>query len=128
MKARKSLGKIETLDLLKILEARFTKYAGRHKGLAWAFVKTRLENHPGKLWSLAEMERTGGEPDVVDFDKKSGSLLFMDCSAESPKGRRSLCYDAQALAERKENKPAGSAMRMAEDMALQPLASVASAV
>jgi hypothetical protein len=87
----------------------------------WKTVRARLEAHPDKLWSLNEMERTGGEPDVVEMDKKTGTVTYMDCSAETPKGRRSLCYDPQALAERKENKPAGSALGMAEHMGISLL-------
>lgn len=122
MKGKKrTLGKIETQDLLKVLESRFMKHPSRHKGLDWATVSSLLTTHPDKLWSLNEMERTGGEPDVVDFDARSGTVQFVDCSPESPKGRRSLCYDDQALAERKENKPAGSAMAMASDMGISLL-------
>ena len=107
-------------DLLETLQARFEKHAKRHKGLAWDDVAERLKKHPQKLWSLHEMERTGGEPDVIGHDKKSGEILFCDCSAESP-DRRSLCYDREALDSRKENKPAGSAMEMAEEMGIELL-------
>ena len=93
----------------------------RHKGLAWAHVEKRLEANPDKLWSLGEMERTGGEPDVVAQDKKTGEVTFMDCSAESPGGRRSLCYDGQALAARKANKPKGNAVDLAADMGIELL-------
>ena len=119
-KAR-ALPKIETQEFLKTLEIRFTKNMGRHKGLDWLTVKSRLEAQPEKLWSLNEMERSGGEPDIVSFDKNTGSLTFMDCTAESPKGRRSVCYDPQALQERKENKPAHSAIGMAEEMGIELL-------
>src|SRR5882757_5042549 len=91
-------------ELLKTLQARFEKHMNRHKGLAWAKVEARLEAHAAKLWSLSEMERTGGEPDVVGHDQKTGEYLFFDCSAESPKDRRSFCYDRAALDGRKENK------------------------
>jgi hypothetical protein len=107
--------------LLKTLQARFAKYASRRKGfggLDWAKVQARLEAHPEALWSLHEMERTGGEPDVVGFDKKSGGLVFFDCAPESPKGRRSICYDHEALNARKEHKPADSALHMAEAMGI----------
>ncbi len=88
----------------------------RHEGLEWAEVRSRLEAHPGKLWSLAEMERTGGEPDVVGHDGETGEYLFYDCSPESPEGRRSVCYDAEALASRKKHKPEDSAVAMATAM------------
>ena len=93
----------------------------RHKGLKWADVQAKLEASPGKLWSLNEMERTGGEPDVVGHDKKTGEYIFYDCSAESPKGRRSICYDHEALESRKENKPEHSAVQMAADMGIELL-------
>lgn len=93
----------------------------RHKGLDWEKVQAKLEASAAKLWSLHEMERTGGEPDVIEFNKKSGEYLFVDCSAETPKDRRSLCYDEQALKERKENKPSGSALGMAEEMGIEIL-------
>lgn len=93
----------------------------RHKGLDWEKVQSKLEASAAKLWSLHEMERTGGEPDVIEFNKKSGEYLFVDCSAETPKDRRSLCYDEQALKERKENKPSGSALGMAEEMGIEIL-------
>ena len=93
----------------------------RHKGLEWAKVQTKLEANPGKLWSLREMERTGGEPDVISHDKNKGEYIFYDCSVESPKGRRSICYDGEALESRKENKPADSVMNMALAMAIELL-------
>ncbi|HUR79882.1 MAG TPA: DUF4256 domain-containing protein [Thermoanaerobaculia bacterium] len=108
-------------ELLEILEARFSKNMKRHKGLDWAKVRAALEGNPKKLKSLTEMERTGGEPDVVGYDKKSGEFIFYDCSAESPKGRRSLCYDRAALNSRKEHKPADSAMDMASAMGIELL-------
>jgi len=108
-------------ELLSVLQARFEKNVGRHRGLAWDAVRARLEAHAGKLWSLNEMERTGGEPDVVGQDKKTGEFVFYDCSAESPAGRRSLCYDSEALATRKEFKPANSAVGMAAAMGVELL-------
>lgn len=108
-------------ELLKGLEARFEKNMKRHNGLKWADVQARLEANAEKLWSLHEMERTGGEPDVVGQDKKTGEYIFFDCSAESPKGRRSLCYDREALEARKENKPKDSAVDMAAAMGIELL-------
>ena len=108
-------------ELLKTLKARFEKNMNRHKGLAWTKVQAKLEANAEKLWSLHEMERTGGEPDVVGHDKKTGEFIFFDCSAESPKGRRSLCYDRQALESRKEFKPADNAMDMAAAMGIELL-------
>ena len=107
--------------LLQILKARFEKNNNRHKGINWEEVQVRLEAHPARLWSLEEMESTGGEPDVVGYDKKTGEYIFYDCSAESPKGRRSICYDHEALASRKEHKPANSAVEMAADMGIELL-------
>ena len=100
-------------ELLRTLKARFEKNMTRHKGLEWTEVQARLEAHPEELWSLNEMESTGGEPDVVDHDNATGGYIFYDCSAESPKGRRSVCYDREALEARKENKPHNSAIDMA---------------
>jgi hypothetical protein len=108
-------------ELLKILQARFEKNPQRHQGLDWAKVQARLEGNPEKLRSLDEMERTGGEPDVVRHDKKTGEYVFCDCSPESPKGRRSLCYDRDALDARKEHKPKGSAVGMAAQMGVELL-------
>lgn len=108
-------------QLLAALQARFEKNMNRHKGLAWAQVQARLKADAGKLWSLHEMERTGGEPDVVGHDKKTGEYIFYDCSAESPKERRSLCYDREALNSRKENKPAGAAVDLAAAMGIELL-------
>ena len=108
-------------ELLKVLKTRFEKNMNRHKGLKWAEVQARLEANTKKLWSLNEMEITGGEPDVVGYDKKTGEYIFYDCSAESPKGRRSFCYDHEALASRKENKPENSAVEMAADMGIELL-------
>jgi hypothetical protein len=108
-------------ELLTALKARFEKNMNRHKGLEWANAQARLETNADKLWSINEMERTGGEPDVVGHDKKTGEYIFYDCSAESPKGRRSLCYDREALESRKENKPKGNAMDMADTMGVELL-------
>jgi hypothetical protein len=108
-------------ELLKTLKARFEQNVGRHQGLDWTKVQAKLDGNPARLWSLNEMERTGGEPDVVGHDQKTGEYIFYDCSAESPKGRRSLCYDRAALDARKENKPAGSAMEMAAAMGIELL-------
>lgn len=108
-------------DLLATLRSRFEKNTARHKGIDWAKVQARLESDAGKLSSLHEMEISGGEPDVVGYDKKTGEYIFYDCSEESPKGRRSLCYDDEALASRKENKPDGSAEGMAEAMGIELL-------
>jgi len=104
--------------LLSALQSRFEKNRNRHVGLAWADVQQRLEASPEKLWSLHEMERTGGEPDVVGQDSRTGEYLFVDCAAETPNGRRSLCYDREALESRKEAKPASSAVEMAEAMGI----------
>lgn len=119
--AKKTLSAAQRNELLSTLRTRFDKNLGRHKGLDWAKVQAKLEAAPGKLWSLAEMERTGGEPDVIAFDKKTGEFTFADCSAESPAGRRSLCYDRAALNARKEHKPADSAMDMAAAMGIELL-------
>jgi len=108
-------------ELLTALKDRFEKNMNRHKGLEWAKVQARLEANSEKLWSLSEMERTGGEPDVVGHDKKTGECVFYDCSAESPKDRRSLCYDGEALASRKEHKPKSSALDMAAAMGIELL-------
>lgn len=116
--AKKKLSKEQREELLDILKTRFDKNMKRHKGIEWPKVEAKLDKNPDKLWSLAEMEKTGGEPDVVGFDKKSGEYMFVDCAAESPKGRRSICYDHEALESRKEHKPANSAVQMAEDMGI----------
>lgn len=108
-------------ELLKALQARFEKNMARHPGLEWAKLKARLEVHPEKLWSLQEMEKTGGEPDVVGQDKKSGRIIFFDCSAQTPSGRVSLCYDDEALEARKEHKPKDSAVGMARAMGVELL-------
>lgn len=107
--------------LLVVLQTRFEKHASRHKGVAWETVQARLKAGGDKLWSLGEMERTGGEPDVVSVDKKTGECVFVDCSAESPTGRRSVCYDRDALESRKEHKPRTSAVEMAASMGIELL-------
>ena|SRR5579872_2945500 len=117
----KTISKKQREELLETLQARFEKNMHRHKGLTWANVQARLEANAEKLWSLHEMERTGGEPDVVGHDKKTGEYAFYDCSAESPKGRRSICYDDEALEARKEHKPADSAVNMAAAMGIELL-------
>ena len=121
MNKKKDLSPAQRKELLSALQTRFEKNMNRHKGLDWAKVQARLEADPKKLWSLNEMESTGGEPDVVGYDKKSGEYVFYDCSAESPKGRRSVCYDHEALEARKENKPKNSAVNMATDMGIELL-------
>lgn len=121
MRKRKELSAGQHDDLLRALESRFEGNMGRHEGIEWAEVCKRLEADAGKLWSLNEMERTGGEPDVVGLDKKTGRYIFVDCSAESPKGRRSLCYDNEALESRKEHRPKDSALDMAAAMGIELL-------
>lgn len=121
MKNKKELLAGQREELLKVLKARFEKNMERHKGLAWAKVQAKLEGSPERLWSLSEMERTGGEPDVVGHDKKTGEYTFYDCAAESPKGRRSVCYDREALEARKEHKPKDSAINMATAMGIELL-------
>ncbi len=118
---KKELPAKEREELLKILKDRFDKNMNRHKGLEWAKIQSKLESNPGKLWALNEMENTGGEPDVIAIDKNSGEFVFYDCSAESPSGRRSFCYDAEALAARKENKPKHSAKAMAAEIGIEIL-------
>ena len=108
-------------ELLKVLKARFEKKGSRHQGLEWANVQAKLEANTQKLWSLNEMERTGGEPDVVGHDKKTGEYVFYDCSAESPKGRTSVCYDREGLESRKEHKPENNAIDMAAAMGIELL-------
>ncbi len=108
-------------ELLKILKVRFEKNMKLHKAIQWAEVEARLKTNSEKLWSLNEMEITGGEPDIIGYDKKKDEYIFCDCSAESPKGRRSICYDHEALESRKEHKPANSAVEMAADMGIDLL-------
>ena len=118
---RKDLAPKQPEELLQVLKARFDKNGNRHKGLRWAEVEAKLETNAKKLWSLNEMEITGGEPDIVGRDKRTGEYIFYDCSAESPRGRRSVCYDHDALESRKENKPENSAVEMAADMGIELL-------
>ena len=119
--SKKTLSAEQREALLKTLKARFEKNMNRHKGLEWAKVQAKLEANADQLWSLNEMERTGGEPDVVGYDKKTGEYILYDCSAESPKGRRSLCYDRAALDARKEHKPENSAIDLAASMGVELL-------
>src|SRR3984893_12874884 len=118
---KKDLSPEQRAELLRALKARFEKNMNRHKGLEWDKVQAKLEANPEKLWSLHEMERSDGEPDVVGHDKKTGEYIFYDCSAESPKGRRSVCYDREALESRKEHKPKDSAVGMAVAMGIELL-------
>ena len=120
-KDKKALSKEQREELLKKIKTRFEKNMSRHKGIEWAKVQTRLEANPEKLWSLNEMESTGGEPDIVGQDKKTGEYIFYDCSEESPKGRRSYCYDREALNARKEFKPANTVIDMATAMGIELL-------
>jgi hypothetical protein len=119
--SKKLLSSKEQEVLLKTLEARFNKNKHRHKGIEWNKVQERLTSNPGKLWSLNQMETTGGEPDVVGVDKKTGEYIFYDCAAESPAGRRSFCYDQKALESRKEHKPKDSAMNFATSIGIELL-------
>jgi len=121
MNNTKKLSTEHRAELYKVLKARFEKNMHRHKGIEWSKVQARLESNSDKLWSLDEMEATGGEPDVVGLDKKNGEYIFYDCSPESPKERRSLCYDRKALDARKENKPKNSALDMATSMGIELL-------
>jgi hypothetical protein len=118
---KKNLSPEQRDQLLRALRARFEKNIKRHEGLAWAQVKTKLEAGAEKLWSLNEMERSGGEPDVIGRDERTGEYIFCDCSAESPKGRRSLCYDREALESRKQDKPKNNALDMAAAMGIEIL-------
>ncbi len=117
----KELTQAQNEELLRVLKTRFEKNMKRHKGIEWAKVQVKLEARPEKLWSLDEMEITGGEPDVVGYDKKTDEYIFYDCSAESPKERRSVCYDREALEARKEHKPKNNAIDMAADMGVELL-------
>ena len=121
MGTKKKLTPAQSEELIRKLKERFEKNMSRHNDIEWAAVQTRLDANADKFWSLNEMEITGGEPDVAGHDKKTGEFLFFDCAAESPKGRRSLCYDRQALEARKENKPANSAIDMAAAMGIDML-------
>ena len=118
---KKGLSAEQRQELLGALKKRFEKNMDRHKGLEWTEVLAKLEDSPQKLWSLNQMEATGGEPDVVGFDKRTGEYRFYDCSQETPKGRRSICYDHEALESRKEHKPKDSAIGMADDMGIEIL-------
>src|SRR5881296_3599544 len=118
---KKDLSPEQRDELLRALKARFEKNMDRHKSLEWAQVQAKLEANDEKLWSFHEMERTGGEPDVVGHDKKTGEYIFYDCSAESPKGRRSVCYDREALESRREHKPEDNAIDMAAAMGIELL-------
>jgi Protein of unknown function (DUF4256) len=118
---KKKLSAEQREELFRVLKVRFEKNRSRHKDLEWTQVQAKLEANTQKLWSLNEMERTGGEPDVVGHDKKTGEYIFYDCSAESPKGRRSFCYDHEALESRKEHKPENSAIEMAADIGIEIL-------
>jgi Protein of unknown function (DUF4256) len=118
---KKALSPEQRKELLGALKARFEKNMNRHKGLEWAKVQTKLEANTAKLWSLNEMDRTGGEPDVVDHDKKTGEYIFCDCSAETPKGRRNVCYDRDAQEARREFKPENNAMDVAAAMGIELL-------
>ncbi|TPG39930.1 DUF4256 domain-containing protein [Flavobacterium pectinovorum] len=121
MKINKKLSSDQQEEILSVLEARFENNLNRHKGIEWDKVRTKLLANPEKIWSLDEMERTEGEPDVVGFDEKTVEYIFYDCSAESPKGRRSICYDHEALEKRKEHKPINSAANMAAEMGIEIL-------
>jgi hypothetical protein len=118
---KKELPPEQSEELIRALKTRFEKNMNRHKGLEWAKLQAKLETNTEKLWSLNEMERTGGEPDVVDLDNKTGEYIFYDCSAESPKGRRSVCYDREGLESRKEHKPENNAIDMAAAMGIELL-------
>ena len=118
---KKQLPPKQVEELIKILKARFEKNMNRHKNIDWEKVQEKLKKNPGKIWSLSEMERTGGEPDVVGFDNKKGEFIFYDCSAESPVGRRSVCYDREGLESRKEHKPKNNTVDMAADMGIELL-------
>lgn len=118
---KKKLTTAQHVELLKVLQNRFEENMNRHKGLKWEKVLERLDEHPEKMWSLSEMERTGGEPDVVGLDKKTGEYIFFDCSEETPADRRSLCYDRAALDARKEHKPEGNVLDVATEMGIELL-------
>lgn len=118
---KKEISPEQCEELLKTLKVRFEENMNRHKGVGWAEVQVKLEANPEKLWSLNEMERTGGDPDVVGYDKETGEYIFYDCSTESPKGRRSICYDQEALESRKQNKPKNNVIDMAAAMGIELL-------
>jgi hypothetical protein len=119
--SKKALSPEHTQELLDTLAGRFEMNKDRHKGIAWAKVLAKLEDNPAKLWSINEMEKTGGDPDVIGFDKKTGEYLFCDCSPETPTGRRSICYDREGLESRKEHRPANNAIDMAASMGIEIL-------
>ncbi len=121
MSKSKQLSQTQQEEILSILKLRFEKDKKRHTGITWEDVEARLEKNPDKLWSLHEMERTGGEPDIIGFDSKTGEYIFCDCSPESPKGRRSVCYDREGLESRKEFKPENNAVDMATEMGIELL-------
>ena len=121
IEAKKELSAEQREELLGVLKERFEKNMSRHKGLEWAKVQEKLEDNPAKLWSLNEMERSGGEPDVVSHDRKTAEYIFFDCSAETPKGRTSVCYDREGLESRKEHRPKNTAMDMAAAMGIELL-------
>ncbi|AKO92176.1 DUF4256 domain-containing protein [Priestia filamentosa] len=118
---KKGLSQEQTAELLTVLKDRFEKNMNRHKGIEWAKIQAKLDENTEKIWSLNEMERTGGEPDVVGYDKKKDEYIFFDCSVESPKGRRSVCYDREALESRKKHKPENNAIDMAASMGIELL-------
>lgn len=118
---KKELTSAESKSILEILKARFQKKMDRHKGLEWSKIQSKLEANSDKLWSLNEMEKTGGEPDVISYEKKTAEYIFVDCSAESPKGRRSICYDYEAQESRKEHKPKNNVIDMANAMGVELL-------
>jgi hypothetical protein len=121
MENKKELSPVQREELIRSLKTRFEKNMNRHKNLEWAKLQAKLEVNTDKLWSLNEMERTGGEPDVIDHDEKTGEYIFYDCSLESPKGRRSVCYDREGLESRKENKPENNTVDMASAMGIELL-------
>ncbi len=119
--SKKALSSDQRENLFNVLKDRFEKNMERHAGIKWVEVQAKLEASPDKTWSISEMERTGGEPDVISYDKATGEYLFYDCSPESPKGRRNVCYDREALESRKEHKPENSAVDMATEMGIELL-------
>ncbi|MCD0477530.1 DUF4256 domain-containing protein [Chryseobacterium sp. LC2016-29] len=121
MPQKKQLSEKETIELLDILQQRFEKNKSRHENLDWTKIKEKLNSDPSRLWSLYQMENSGGEPDVVDYDEKTDEYIFFDCSAESPKGRRSFCYDREALDGRKEHKPRNDVITVAKEMGVELL-------
>lgn len=121
MPQKKQLSEKETIELLDILQQRFEKNKSRHENLNWSKIEAKLNSNPSKLWSLHQMEISGGEPDIADYDEKTDEYIFFDCSAESPKGRRSFCYDREALDSRKEHKPQNDVMTAAKEMGVEIL-------